>query len=124
MATHESNYHHQRWWLDYVAPRRGDWINTDFLPPLPEAVVPAAQWPELIGLWSRGDIDTDQLIGQALQWGRKVYTTTTACQQEQKRLTRQLTASQTRQAALEKDLAALQKRVKALEALLSPKAKG
>jgi len=27
----QSNYHHQRWWLDYVTPGRGEWINTDSL---------------------------------------------------------------------------------------------
>ncbi len=82
------------------------------------------EWPELISLWSQGKLDTNQLIGQALQWGRRLYTATTACQQEHSRLVRQLVAGQTKQAVLEQDVAVLQQRVEALEAMLSPKAKG
>ncbi len=96
------------------------------------------EWPELIGLWRRGELDMEQLTGQALQWGQKIHERVTtclnkqaaferqvaACHKRQATLERQVALGQTKQAALEKQVAALLKRVEALEAQLSPKAKG
>ncbi|MFN8487762.1 MAG: hypothetical protein U0350_09240 [Caldilineaceae bacterium] len=58
-------------------------------------------WTHLLQRWANGQIDTEQMIGQLLQWGQKTAEQAARCEQKQVMLEQQIAALAARVAALE-----------------------